>query len=545
MAELAPGARRPRSSSAPATCTCSRRRSSSASPSGSSTSIRRCCRISPGAQPIEDVLEAGRRRRRPPPCTSSTRASTPGRVVRQVPVPVEPRETLVDRDPGGRAQAAARGGERALRALISVYDKTGLDGFAKGLASLDWELVASGGTAAFLEELGLSGHDGRVDHRVPGAARRAREDAPSAHPRGHPRPAGPSRTTWRRSPGTGSSPSSSSASTSTRSRRLPARHGVREEDAVEMIDVGGPVAPARRCEELRARRARLPAGATTTPFSTSCAGDGSLSAETRRRLAATAFATHRRVRGRHRRLVRRPGAVPGRLRPRLREAARSRVRREPAPGRRLLRRARRPHAPARPRRPAARPRALVQQPERPQRRTPPRARVHPPGVRDRQARESRAASRSGRRSRRRTRARSPPTRSRRTAASSSSTARSAQRSALRLAEQFVEVLFAPGYDQAAIEALVQKPGTRILNDLERRAVEPGERDLKRVLGGAARPEPRLGRGRPRGHEGRVRRARRRRSGATCSSPGGSASTSPRTRSCSRKTFRRSASAPAR
>jgi phosphoribosylaminoimidazolecarboxamide formyltransferase/IMP cyclohydrolase len=54
---------------------------------------------------------------------------------------------------------------------------------------------------------------------------------------------------------------------------------------------------------------------------------------------------------------------------------------------------------------------------------------------------------------------------------------------VRLADQFVEVLFAPGYDQTAVEALVQKPGTRILNDLERRAIEPGERDLKRVVGG--------------------------------------------------------------
>ena len=42
-----------------------------------------------------------------------------------------------------------------MRALISVWDKTGLDGFVKGLASLEWELVASGGTAAYIEELGL------------------------------------------------------------------------------------------------------------------------------------------------------------------------------------------------------------------------------------------------------------------------------------------------------------------------------------------------------------------------------------------------------
>ena len=41
------------------------------------------------------------------------------------------------------------------RALLSVYDKTGLDEFARGLAELGWELVASGGTAAYLSELGL------------------------------------------------------------------------------------------------------------------------------------------------------------------------------------------------------------------------------------------------------------------------------------------------------------------------------------------------------------------------------------------------------
>jgi phosphoribosylaminoimidazolecarboxamide formyltransferase / IMP cyclohydrolase len=42
-----------------------------------------------------------------------------------------------------------------VRALISVYDKTGLDAFVQGLAELGWELVASGGTAAAIEQLGL------------------------------------------------------------------------------------------------------------------------------------------------------------------------------------------------------------------------------------------------------------------------------------------------------------------------------------------------------------------------------------------------------
>ncbi|MBM2822941.1 MAG: purH [Thermoleophilia bacterium] len=42
-----------------------------------------------------------------------------------------------------------------MRALISVYEKTGLVPFARGLVDLGFELVASGGTAEALEEEGL------------------------------------------------------------------------------------------------------------------------------------------------------------------------------------------------------------------------------------------------------------------------------------------------------------------------------------------------------------------------------------------------------
>ena len=53
----------------------------------------------------------------------------------------------------------------------------------------------------------------------------------------------------------------------------------------------------------------------------------------------------------------------------------------------------------------------------------------------------------------------------------------------RIAEQFVEVLLAPEYEEAGLEALRQKPNTRILVDRERRRFDPGERDVRRVLGG--------------------------------------------------------------
>ena len=40
-------------------------------------------------------------------------------------------------------------------AILSVYDKTGIVGFVKGLTALDWKLLASGGTAKLLRENGL------------------------------------------------------------------------------------------------------------------------------------------------------------------------------------------------------------------------------------------------------------------------------------------------------------------------------------------------------------------------------------------------------
>ncbi|MBY0397089.1 MAG: bifunctional phosphoribosylaminoimidazolecarboxamide formyltransferase/IMP cyclohydrolase, partial [Thermoleophilia bacterium] len=52
-----------------------------------------------------------------------------------------------------------------------------------------------------------------------------------------------------------------------------------------------------------------------------------------------------------------------------------------------------------------------------------------------------------------------------------------------LAGTFVEVLLAPGYDDEALAALTRKPNTRIMLNRERRRANPGERDLRRVTGG--------------------------------------------------------------
>jgi phosphoribosylaminoimidazolecarboxamide formyltransferase/IMP cyclohydrolase len=52
-----------------------------------------------------------------------------------------------------------------------------------------------------------------------------------------------------------------------------------------------------------------------------------------------------------------------------------------------------------------------------------------------------------------------------------------------LAERFVDVLFAPAYEDGALEPLQRKQAIRILRDRERRGFPRGERDFKRVLGG--------------------------------------------------------------
>src|SRR6202051_4513412 len=42
-----------------------------------------------------------------------------------------------------------------MRVLLSVYDKTGLEDFARGLVDLGHELIASGGTAAALAQAAI------------------------------------------------------------------------------------------------------------------------------------------------------------------------------------------------------------------------------------------------------------------------------------------------------------------------------------------------------------------------------------------------------
>jgi phosphoribosylaminoimidazolecarboxamide formyltransferase/IMP cyclohydrolase len=52
-----------------------------------------------------------------------------------------------------------------------------------------------------------------------------------------------------------------------------------------------------------------------------------------------------------------------------------------------------------------------------------------------------------------------------------------------LAAKFIDVVIAPEYDEAGLEAMRAKPATRILVDRERRRSDLGEREYKRVIGG--------------------------------------------------------------
>jgi len=55
--------------------------------------------------------------------------------------------------------------------------------------------------------------------------------------------------------------------------------------------------------------------------------------------------------------------------------------------------------------------------------------------------------------------------------------------AQQLSQQFVEVLFAPGYEPEALEILTQKPSIRILEDNERRSPLAAEPEVRQVMGG--------------------------------------------------------------
>ena len=82
---------------------------------------------------------------------------------------------MVDRDqPTLTTSVPGKTGENAPRALISVYDKTGVTAFATALTAMGWKILSTGGTARLLRENGLevidvtdvTGHPEVFDGRV-------------------------------------------------------------------------------------------------------------------------------------------------------------------------------------------------------------------------------------------------------------------------------------------------------------------------------------------------------------------------------------------
>jgi len=174
------------------------------------------------------------------------------------------------------------------RALLSVYDKTGIDEFARELAALGFEIVSSGGTAAFLGEQGiavttvesvtqapemLGGRVKTLHPRIHAGilARRDREDDRSALDEHDIEPFDLVCVNLY--------PFASAAH----------RLGAAEEDAIELIDVGGPSMLRAAAKNF----AHVIAVSRPEQFATVLAElreHGETALETRRELASTAFA---------------------------------------------------------------------------------------------------------------------------------------------------------------------------------------------------------------------------------------------------------------
>ncbi|MGH3087199.1 MAG: bifunctional phosphoribosylaminoimidazolecarboxamide formyltransferase/IMP cyclohydrolase [Rubrobacteraceae bacterium] len=165
------------------------------------------------------------------------------------------------------------------RALLSVHDKTGIVEFAGRLVDLGWDLLSSGGTAEVMREAGISvtdtadftGFPAILGHRVV-----------TLHPKIH---------------GGILADQDDPAH-----REDLERHGIEPIDlvvgnlypfesdpSVEMIDIGGP-AMVRAAAKNHARVGVLTDPADYAPVLEELEANGSLSPETRRRLAQNAFA---------------------------------------------------------------------------------------------------------------------------------------------------------------------------------------------------------------------------------------------------------------
>ncbi len=367
-----------------------------------------------------------------------------------------------------------------MRALISVYDKTGLDELARGLAELGFEIVASGGTAAHLERLGidvtrtesLTGFADMLGHRVvtlhPAihGGILARRDVPEdlADLARH-----------------GIVPFDLVCVNLYPFAQVAARYGAREEEAIEMIDIGG-TALLRAAAKNFAWAAPVCRPERYAEVLEELRATGSLSAETRRALAVEAFAATAAYEAAIASWFADRKSFPETLIPTFRKD-------------RDLAYGENPHQRAAYYAEAGARRHLLSQVEQLHGRELSFNNLNdlsaarelaeeftlPACVIVKHANPCGAAV-----------ARRIDDAYRRAVESDPVSAYGGVvvltrpiegELGARIAEQFVEVLFAPGYDEESLAALTEKPATRILVSAERRRAPADERDYRRVLGG--------------------------------------------------------------
>lgn len=74
---------------------------------------------------------------------------------------------------------------RTKKALISVFDKSGIVDFAKSLNSMGWEIISTGGTSKILKEEGIQVKDIADHDKISGMFRRKSENVASQCRRGY------------------------------------------------------------------------------------------------------------------------------------------------------------------------------------------------------------------------------------------------------------------------------------------------------------------------------------------------------------------------
>jgi phosphoribosylaminoimidazolecarboxamide formyltransferase / IMP cyclohydrolase len=165
------------------------------------------------------------------------------------------------------------------RALLSVYDKTGLQALAQGLVALGYELVASGGTSRALADAGIEHLEVEA---VTGAAEMLGGRVKTLHPNIH--------------GGILADRSKPEHLDDLRNREIEPidlvvcnLYPFRSEPSVEMIDIGGP-AMVRAAAKNHEHVGIVVDPADYGPVLDELRRDGELSEETRRRLARAAFA---------------------------------------------------------------------------------------------------------------------------------------------------------------------------------------------------------------------------------------------------------------